>query len=125
MQKEFWIGKEVGKREEANARAVEGWRIKSGFEISDEYGVIKSITKDGRVRVELDLDTFKELFMIGERHRFIVDIILNLPNEERKKVPFRVMKAIEAMMQHGEIATMCWHIIRAECLFDYRNKKEP
>ncbi len=124
MKKEFWIGKEIGKREEANARATSTWRVMSDIELYEQYDVYKSVDEDGHCRVVLDLDTFKELFAVAERQRFACDLVLSLTDAELKRTPRRIKEAVCFLAQDSETARMAWNIIRGEVRYDARRKKK-
>lgn len=91
------------------------------FEASNRTNSIKYITKDGRIRLDIDFDTFKELFEQANWNFALLELQAN-NDELMKATPYRVRMALDLYRLSRECQEMCELITRVRPMFDYREK---
>lgn len=86
------------------------------FEVSNKASAIKYVTKDGRVRLDIDFDTFKQIFNSGLWNSYMCEIFLQ-GNDVSKE---RLRLALQLYHIDNETAELCELIRLVNPMFDYR-----
>jgi hypothetical protein len=93
------------------------------FEVSNQTSAIKYLTKDGRVRLDIDFDEFKEIFDQAFWNLMLKTVITN-DDDLMKDTPYRVRMMLEMYTLDPEVATKCEMIKHVGPMFDYRDSKK-
>ena len=90
------------------------------FEVSNKTNSIKYLTEDGRVRLDIDFDTFRLLFDQLKWNMCYIELFL-----QGKDVSYeRLWKALEMFTVNSEVCDLCEMLIKVNPMFDYRKEKD-
>lgn len=79
----------------------------------------KYITKDGRVRLDIDFDTFKELFETALWNKYLLELQI-CDDELMQQTPERVRRALDLYKCTDRTTELCELIRLCPPMFDYR-----
>lgn len=88
------------------------------FEVSNKTNSIKYITKQGRVRLDIDFDTFRELFDQAYYNTCMFEILLQQDNMTLE----RLQRALQIYTVSTEVCDLCEMLVKVNPMFDYREK---
>ena len=89
------------------------------FEVAEVARALKYITKDGRVRVDMEFDTFKQLFETALWNYFLLEIQTS-DDSLMQQTPERVRMALNLYRCDYETMQLCEMVRLVRPMFDYR-----
>ena len=94
------------------------------WEVSNKTCSTKYITKDGRVRLDIDFDVFKQLFETANWNHFLLEL-QTTDDDLMRATPYRVRRALDLYRCDDEIIALCEMLLHVRPMFDYREEKPP